>query len=435
MRILLLRTIKNRYNASKGLRKIAHNISWLFFDKIFRMGVGLIVGVWIARYLGPQQFGLWNYAISLTSLFGAFATLGLDNIVIRDIVKDPSQRYKVLGNAFFLKFIAGIAILIVTVAIIYVIKKDRLSLYLVALSSMGFVFQSFNVIDLYFQSQIRSKFAIYARNSAFFIVSLFKVFLLLTKAPLILFALAGAIEIVLCSAFLILSYTFNHLPILVWKFNAAVSKKLLADSWPLMLSALAISTYMNIDQVMIGQMLGNREVGIYSVAVKISEIWYFVPVAIVGSLFPTIIETKKRSAQLYDVRIQKLYNLMTWLGIFVAVIFSFSSAFIIHVLYGINYVSASPILSLHIWAGIAVCLGVASNNWLIAENLQKYGFYRTIQGAVINVVLNFLLLPKFGSVGAAIATVVSYFYSVFGVIFFNKTRKTGFMMLKSFLLK
>lgn len=359
MRILLLRTIKNRYNASKGLRKIAHNISWLFFDKIFRMGVGLIVGVWIARYLGPQQFGLWNYAISLTSLFGAFATLGLDNIVIRDIVKDPSQRDKVLGNAFFLKFIAGIAILIVTVAIIYVIKKDRLSLYLVALSSMGFVFQSFNVIDLYFQSQIRSKFAIYARNSAFFIVSLFKVFLLLTKAPLILFALAGAIEIVLCSAFLILSYTFNHLPILVWKFNAAVSKKLLADSWPLMLSALAISTYMNIDQVMIGQMLGNREVGIYSVAVKISEIWYFVPVAIVGSLFPTIIETKKRSAQLYDVRIQKLYNLMTWLGIFVAVIFSFSSAFIIHVLYGINYVSASPILSLHIWAGIAVCLGVA----------------------------------------------------------------------------
>lgn len=425
--------IRERYTQSSGLRKITHNIGWLFLDKILRMGVGLVVGVWIARYLGPGQYGLWNYAIAFTSLFGAFATLGLDSIVVREIVKVPSSRDEILGSAFFLKLIGAAVTLILTVFVVYLIKAgDRLTLYLVAVSSIGFVFQSLNVIDFYFQSQVRSKYTVYAQNSAFVVMAGVKIILLLSKAPLIAFAIAGAFEIGLGSLFLIIVYTRNRLSIYNWHFKATVARNLLQESWPLILSSLAIMVYMRIDQVMIGQMLGNLGVGIYSAAVKVSEIWYFVPMAITGSLFPAIIESKSLGTQVYYARLQKLYNFMAWLGIIVAVTITLSSTYIIRKLYGESYFDASSVLSLHIWAGIAASLGVASGCWLMAEGLQKISFYRTLNGAIVNILLNLFLIPRYGVKGAAMATVIA---QVFAAILFDalnvRTRPTFFMKLRA----
>jgi PST family polysaccharide transporter len=429
-----LRIIRERYTYSEGLRKITHNTAWLFFDKILRMGVGLVVGVWVARYLGPEQYGLWNYAIAFTSLFGAFATLGLDNVVVRDIVKYPSRRDEILGSAFYLKLIAGIATLLLTVSVIYFIKSnERLTLYLVALSSVGFVFQSFNVIDFYFQSQVKSKFTVYANNSAFIVMAIVKIMLLLIRAPLLAFAIIGSLEIALSSIFIMIAYTYNQLSIRDWRFNVAVAKELLKDSWPLLLAGLSIMIYMRIDQVMIGSMLGDKEVGIYSAAVKISEIWYFIPMAIVGSLFPAIIESKKKSEELYYSRMQKLFNVLVWIGITVAICVTFSSTFIIHFLYGKEYADASSILTLHIWTGVAVCLGIASGSWYMTENLQRLTFYRTLNGAIANVFLNFYLIPKYGAKGAAVATVISYYFSVFSAGFYRETRRITGMMIKSFI--
>jgi polysaccharide transporter, PST family len=427
------RKIRVRYTQSEGLRKITQNTSWLFFDKILRMGVGLIVGVWVARYLGPEQYGLWNYAIAFTSLFGACAALGLDNIVVRDIVQYPSRRDELLGSAFYLKLTAGIATLFLTVVVIYFIKSgDQLTLSLVALSSVGFVFQSLNVIDSYFQSQVKSKYTVYANNSAFILMAAGKVVLLLVKAPLLAFAVIGALEIALSSIFLIGVYRYNHLTVSTWRFNMHIAKNLLRDSWPLLLAGLSIMIYMRIDQVMIGSMLGDKEVGIYSAAVKISEIWYFIPIAIVASLFPAIIESKKRSEKLYYSRLQKLFNVITWIGISVALCVTFSSTFIIQFLFGKEYADASSILTLHIWTGVAVCLGIASGSWYMTENLQKLSFYRTLNGAIVNVFLNFYLIPKYGAKGAAIATVISYYYSVFSAGFYRTTRRMTAMMFKSF---
>jgi polysaccharide transporter, PST family len=208
------RKIRKRYTRSEGLRKITHNTGWLFFDKILRMGVGLIVGVWVARYLGPQQYGMWNYSMAFASLFGALATLGLDGIVVRDLIEDPSKRDILLGTAFVLKLIAGLITLIVTVIFIAIIKQgDNLMLYLVALSSLGFVFQSFFVIDFYFQAHVISKYTVYAQNAAFLIVAFAKIGLLLCNAPLITFAIAGTVEIFLTSIFFILVYRKKYLSI------------------------------------------------------------------------------------------------------------------------------------------------------------------------------------------------------------------------------
>ncbi|MDW8002825.1 MAG: flippase [Deltaproteobacteria bacterium] len=282
-------------------------MGWLTFDKVFRLGVGLFVMGWIARYLGPEQFGLWNYAIAFTSLFSAFATLGLDGIVVRELVKYPEKTEELLGTAFVLRLIGGLIAFGLSIGGAFLLgNTDTLTLSLIALSAGGFVFQAFTVIDYYNQAKIMSKYTVWAQNGAFLIVSVTKVALVTIKAPLVAFALAGLAEILLGSSFLLVFFLKNSsLSIKTLNFNFQLAKSLLKDSWPLMLSGIAIMVYTRIDQVMIKEMLGDREVGLYSAAVRMSEICYFIPVIVVSSIFPKIVEFKNNSQQLYHERLER----------------------------------------------------------------------------------------------------------------------------------
>ena len=190
---------------------------------------------------------------------------------------------------------------------------------------------------------------------------------------------------------------------------------------------------MRIDQVMLGDMVSNEEVGIYSAAVRIAEVWYFIPMSIVSSVFPSIIDIKKANEILYIDRLQKLYTLMTWLGISVAVPMTFFPDVVISLLYGENYKGAENILSISTWAGIFVAQGVARGKWMIVENLQKYTFWYVGGAAILNIILNFFLIPVYKAQGAAVATIISYFFSV--IIFpllINKTRSSAVQLIKSF---
>jgi O-antigen/teichoic acid export membrane protein len=220
--------------------------------------------------------------------------------------------------------------------------------------------------------------------------------------------------------------------IFLWKFDFKLAKKLLKNSWPLILSGIVVTIYMKIDQIMIKEMLGVKEVGKYAAAVTLSESWYFIPVIICNSLFPAIVNAKKVGETLYYERLQKLYNLMTWLSLSIAIFFTFFSKFIVNLLYGKEYMEAANVLTIHIWAGVFVFLGMASGKWLISENLQKYTAINTTIGAIINVILNYILIEKIGIKGAAISTLISYFFSAyFSLLFFKKTRKNFIRISKS----
>ena len=424
--------LRSRIEHRPNLLAILSNTGWLFADKILRMGVGLFVNVWIARYLGPEQFGLWNFAIAFVALFGAFATLGLDNIVVRELVKNPERQNELLGTAFVLKLIgAVIALILAMVAISFVRTGETLTLWLVALSAAGFIFQSFNVIDFYFQANVQSKYTVYAANAAFILMTLAKVVLLIFSAPLIAFAWVGLGEVALTSIFLMLSYRVNH-HTHEWHYNVNAAQELLKHSWPLILSGLAIMVYMRIDQIMIGQMLGDNEVGLFSAAVRMSEVWYFIPTAIASSVFPAIIRTKKHSEVLYYQRLQKLFDLMVVLALVVAVPLTFLSDWVVFFLFGENYREASVVLAIHVWGGVFVFLGVASNQWFLAENLQNLAFYRTLLGAILNIGANLILIPMFGIAGAAASTLVSqsaasYFFDISNI----RTREMFWMKTKS----
>lgn len=406
-----------------GLRSIIRNMGWLFFDKFVRMGSGLFVGAWIARYLGPEQFGMLNFSIAFAALFGIAATLGLDGIVVRELVKDPSRRNEILGSAFVLKFLGAGITLVSTLLVVKAMQGPNvLMLWLVGLASAAYVFQSLNVIDFFFQSEVRSKYTVYASNAAFGLMTVVKIILVVIRAPLLAFAWATFGEALFTAIFLAIAYQHNHHKIRAWVYKPLVARELMKESWPLLLASVAVMLYMRLDVVMLQQMVGDREVGIYAAATRISEVWYFLPTVIVSSVSPSIINCHALSPTLYTERMKHLYFVMTWLAIGLSVPISLLSGRIVKLLYGHQFETAGPVLAVHLWASVAVFLGIASTQHLLVENLQRISFYRTLIGVACNVVLNLILIPKLGAMGAAIATVVSYFFATFSMVFFRATR-------------
>lgn len=426
--------LKKRMEGKEGLLKIIANINWLTLEKILQMGISLFVAVWVARYLGPDKFGAMNYAIAFVTLFAAFSKLGLDTIVVRNILKNPQKKEEYLGTTLWLKFLGSIVLFFLASGLINFIKTDNPKMNIfVIIVAFGYIFKSFDAIDLWFQSQVKSKYTVFSRSSSFLIASILKIGLILTQSPLIAFIWIITIESIL-SGMLLLTFYQTKAPVSIfkWRIKKKTMKALLKDSWPLILSGIAIMIYMKIDQVMLGSMINSSALGIYSAAVRISEKWYFIPMIISASVFPSIIKAQKKSQKQYLNRLQKLYDFFTWFSISVALLIMLSSRIIINILYGKEYAEAASVLSVHIWAGVFVFLGVASTQHLIAENLMKFNFFRTILGAISNVILNIILIPLYGIIGAAYATLISYAVSgYFSNILFKKSRIIFFMLIKS----
>jgi len=418
----------------KGFRRYFANTSWLFAEKVLRMVVGLFVGVWVARYLGPEKFGLLSYAQSFVALFSALATLGLDGIVVRELVKNPEREGELLGTSFGLKLIGALAVFIMLAIAIPFTSNDRYTNILVFIIASATIFQAFNVVDMYFQAKVMGKFITFANTLSLLLSSIAKVVFILVQAPLIAFAWMVVFESFVLAIGYVYFYVNNHSlsDKKHFTFKLHTAKSLLKDSWPLILSGLVIMIYMRIDQVMIKEMLNAEAVGQYAAAVRISEAWYFIPMVISSSLFPAIINAKKQSEELYYARLQKLYDLMVWIAIAIALPMTFLSDYVVHLLYGEQYKQAGSVLMIHIWAGVFVALGVASGKWFVAENLQMLAFWRTFYGMLINIILNLVLIPKYGAQGAAMATLISYSVASFIFDFFNrKTKKQFFSKLRT----
>jgi polysaccharide transporter, PST family len=422
--------------SSDRLRGIITNTGWLFADRILRMGVGLFVGVWVARYLGVQQFGVFNYATAFVALFSTLSTLGLDAIVVRSIVREPEKRAEILGTAFWLKLFGGVAALVLAVSSIILVRHDdQLTISLVAILSSVGIFQAFETIDLWFQSQVQSKYTVIAKNTAFVVITLVKVTLISIHAPLIAFAWTALGEVGLGAIGLMISYKIRGYSPWLWPWSLLLAKTLLKESWPLILSGLTIMIYMRIDQIMLGQMVGDKAVGIYSAATRISEVWYFIPMAIVSSVSPAIYAAKEVSESLYYKRIEQLIRMLVVISIIISVSMSLMSDKIIAILFGGGYAEAGKILAIHTWAFLFGSIGMATLPWFIAEGLNELSFRRDLIGAVVNVVLNFLLIPTYGGVGAAIATVIAY--GIAGVLsnsLNSKTHRIFITQLKSLIL-
>ena len=425
--------IQRRIAHRPGLLKVVDNIGWLFFDKVLRLGIGLLVGVWIARYLGPEQFGLFSFAAAFVGLFGAIASLGLQGIVVRDIVRDPAGEEETLGTAAVLQFVGGLlAYGLILGGIFWLRPDDTLAKALVAILGSVMLFKASEVAVYWFESQVQSKYTVWVQNGTFVVFAVIKVMLILNSMPLIAFAWATIAEALVVAFLMLVMLALRGLSLRRLHVTLSRVRSLLADSWPLLLSGIAITIYMRIDQIMLGQMLGDEAVGIYSVAVRISEVWYVIPTMIVASVFPTILEEKKRNEVQYYLRIQHLYDLLVWVAIIVALAMTFLSASLVTLLFGEAYESAGDVLIIHAWSGVFVSMGVARGPWLLSENLQHMSYKYIGLAMITNVIGNYYAIPLLGMKGAAITTLVSQaMTAIIAPAFFKKTRVASLMMVYS----
>ncbi|MBD0726668.1 hypothetical protein B6A10_15970 [Flavobacterium sp. L1I52] len=408
------------------------NAIWLFLDKFLRLGVGLIVGVLVARYLGPELFGKWNYAIAFISLVSAFATLGLDQIVVKHLLDKSQEESIVLGTAFYLRLLGSFISTMIVIVYFYFFKKDTMLLLVAFLTALNLWFQTLDVIDLKNQSQLQSRKTVVVKNSVFVLVSVLRLIFVYFEYSLLSFVLLALIECVLGSAGLILYYGIGNLK--KWKFNIRYCKVLLKQAWPLILSGIVIMMYMRLDQIMIGDMIGERGVGLYSVSTRFTELWYFIPTIFATSFFPKLVEKFNLHKENYHTVCLKLFKLLFVISFSISVFFTFSSNFIINFLYGNEYSLSVFALQISIWTGVFVFWGVAAGNMLVVENLNKHNLIKSLQGLGLNVILNLLLIPKYGINGAAIATLISQFYASYLYYFFlKKTRHIFILQTKSIL--
>lgn len=413
--------------------KIAKNIGWLAAERIFRMAIGFLTLAWTARYLGVGQFGELNYAMAFVAIFSPLGQIASDQITFRDLVNSPETKEKILGTSFVIKFIAGIAIFILsTLSIILLKSNDYSTCKLVIIIAASSFFGAGNVIELWFQSQVDSKYVIWARNSAFIIGTVFRIALLESGASIDFFAWLVVVESFLSLVGFVLVFKAAGNKVLAWRFNWELAKDLMRISFPLIFSTLAIVIYMRIDQVMLGQLAGSQSVGTYSAAVRLSEIWPFASTMIVKSLAPSIIASKKINDDSYYKKLQSLCNFQALLVYGIAIPMTFLSTPFVVIVFGPEYSSAGVILSIHIWSSMFLFLGYVKEVWITTEELTWFAFSFTVVGASMNVILNFILIPPYKEVGAAVATVISYGIADYAMCFiYPPARRFGWMMTQA----
>jgi O-antigen/teichoic acid export membrane protein len=434
MQVKIIEILEKKLGNRPILKKILKNISWLTFERVFQLILSVFVGIWIARYLGPSDFGLMNFAIAFGSIFGPFIGMGVSSILLRELIKHPKNKDVLSGTAFWITFVTGLIVtIIMDILILFVRPNDFEAFLVVFVFSLGNVLPAFDVISLWFDSKTESNKTVMSRNMGLIFSYVLRIYFILAGFPLIFFIIASLLDSVFRVGFYLYYYYKDKQSIFSWKFDLTVAKNLLSVSWPLIFSGVMIVIYMKIDQVMIGLMLSAYEVGLYSVAVKLTEVFYFLPGVIMVSLLPSLIKFKSISKEVYEKRLQKLFDFMTWFPFVLILPIFFLSSPIVILLYGQEYAVAGSTLAISIWALFAVFVKVAVENYLLNENLTKVILVSSVLGAVTNILLNFILIPIYGINGAAIATVISYIVAAYlGLIFFKNVRFILRMLLNSF---
>jgi O-antigen/teichoic acid export membrane protein len=421
-----------RYN----LVRYTFNTGWMFAEKILLMVVAFFVGIYVARYLGPEKYGLLNYAISFVAIFKVMAGLGLDGIIIRELVQSRGAKKSILGSSFILKTIGACISFSIILIFVYFNSNDLRTSCLILIIASGLFFNSMSISALYFESIVKAKFNAIAISLSTLLSSCIKLFLVFYKADLLWFALSYVSDTIFQSVIVFLIYINKNNDLLSWKFEKKIAIKLIKESWPLLFSGVSVMIYLQIDQVMIKYMINADAVGKYSAAVKLSEMWYFIPAVITNSLFPAIVKVHE-SKNKYELRLIQLFRLLGWSAVLLAIPISLLSPWMIHNSFGQAYNESIPVLKIHIWSGIFIFMNFVISKWHIVENRTISFMLRTFSGALINIILNLILIPKYGINGAAIASLISYAYVGFiSGLFFKPMRKLLYLQcLAIFTLK
>lgn len=414
---------------SPSFAGIMKNVRWLMVERAILLVTNLAVSVVIARYLGPADFGLFQYALAFVALFGFLPYMGLDSLVTQRLVEEPERRGELVGTTLVLRIAGGVLACLLAVGASFLVGSNGTDRLLISIIAFGMIVDATLSFDLYFQSILQSRYTVLARTIGVMGGAALKLGCVALALPLEAFAIATLLQQVIQSGMLLSVFRSKGFATSNLQWSKARASALITASWPLLLSSLGGVIFLKIDQVMLKEIAGNTEAGIYAVAARLSEIWWFLPTAIGLSIYPLLVKARSHSQERYVLVQQGGYDLLFWTGLSIAVVISWLAEPVILTLYGAAYADAARVLQIHIWISPIMFMGAIATRWLVLEGLQMIALSRSIAGALVNVILNIWLIPLYGGVGAAVATVVSYTLLTYGACLLNRATWPVFVQM------
>lgn len=427
----MLEKVKNKILKN---RMISNSI-WIIGGQVFQMGLTLVIGMITARYLGPSNYGVIGYTASYVSFFNVICQLGFTSTIVKELLDKEEKQGEILGTTIFLRVCTSLLSSIMLTALIYVLDDgDMLVVKVAFLQSLSLIFHSFDMIHYWYQSRLESSVSVKIQSISYVVMAVYKVAILAAGKSVEWFAFSTTLEIAVVAVSLLWVYRRSEGQKL--SISLTTGRSLLKYSYHFILSGLMATIYSEMDKIMLGQMMNDMAVGYYTAAVKISTMWSFILTAVINSARPVIISSRNVQEEVYIKQLKRLYAVIIWSGIAMAVLITIGGKWIVYLMYGADYMPATGTLKISAWQTMFSMLGTARGIWIVCEDKAKYVKYYLGIGAVLNVILNYILIPIYGAGGAAAATLATQiFTAVFAPLIFKETRTYGKHIWDSFWLK
>lgn len=415
--------------------KFVNNVSWMVGGRIFQMILSFLISIFTTRYLGPSNFGIINYVASYCALFTPICTLGFNDTISKELIDNKDKNGEVLGTMLFLRLACSFLSVVIISVLVYLLNaNDKLYLIIAVIQSLSLVFQCFEVITFWYQTNLMARTTTIVSSVAYFLVAIYRTCILILEKDIAWFAVYSSLDVFLIATITLIVYKRGNGQKLSFSFDFA--KKMLSRSYNFILSGLMVAIYGQMDKIMLKHMLDSVEVGYYSAALALCNTWPFILVAIINSAKPIIIEKYKLDREDYVNKLRQLYFVVIYFGVFVGLVFSVLAKPIILIIYGKAYLNAVPILRVIVWYTSFSYLGVARIIWSVCENKQSYEKYFALIGALLNIVLNYFLISQFGAIGAALATLITQVVTNVAVPYIIRgTRQNSILIFEAILFK
>ena len=416
------------YKKEKIVKQI-NNISWLGFFQVIKFILLIVVTGWLARYLGPEKFGLYSYSLSTISLFTALPVLGMNAIVVQLLRDNKFKKNDVLSSSLFLQIISCFITFLISIVFIFNTNNfgENYGIILI-ITAFTLLFRFSEVFRYWFEAKVESKYIVKAELLVIITMSITRILFINLNKEIAWFAILLVFE----SVFLVIAFIYVFISSKNQKFNWSIDflliKYILKRSWPLLISGSTMVIYMKVDQFMLGQIKGFEEVANYAAAAKISDIFNVLPMIFIGSIYPYLADDRQKDKEVFYKNFQKVFFILSFTAIILSISVVIFSGTIINSIYGNKFILADKILRIHIGSIIFVFFNIASSRWYVLENIEKIAMYRSIIGAVLNIVLNYFFITRYGAVGAAYGTLISLFVTGYlSDIIFKESRKLFFI--------
>ena len=413
------------------MNRIAKNAVWIIACRVVQAILAVIINMITARYLGPSNFGLLTYASSLVAFVVPIVNLGFGEILVKEIVSDPRREGEILGTSILLSICASLGCIIGVVLFAYISNPNEpITITICFLYSFVLFFQALDLMQTWFQAHLLSRYTSIVGLCAYLIVSIYKIMLLVTGKSVYWFAVSNAFDCAIITVSNIVIYTKigNN----KFSFSASLGAKMFAKSKHYIVSAMMVSVFAQTDKIMIKLMINEEATGYYGAAIACASMTSFIFTAIIDSFRPSILEGKNSSEGVFQHRLSMLYAVVIYLSLLQSIIMTLFAKIIIWILYGREYSMAISALRIVVWYTTFSYIGAIRNIWILANNQYKYLWQINLVGASANILLNAVLIPKYGIDGAALASFLTQFFTNFILGYIIKPiRPNNRLMLKS----